>query len=90
MIGRHGMTLKTKDRSGFRRLADLSSLILMLPSSIIVGLFFGYLLDKFLGTRPWMLFVFLLLGTASGFYSLLRGLQRYNKDETDDRPEERP
>jgi ATP synthase protein I len=84
------MILKAKDRSGFRRLADLSSLVLMLPSSIAVGLFFGYLLDKLLGTRPWMLFVFLLLGTASGFYSLLRGLQRYTKDETDDGSSDRP
>jgi len=79
------MILKAKDRSGFRRLADLSSLALMLPSSIVVGLFFGYLLDKLLGTRPWMLFVFLLLGIASGFYSLLRGLKRYEKDDPDDR-----
>jgi ATP synthase protein I len=84
------MTPKTKDRSGFRRLADLSSLALMLPSSIVVGLFFGYLLDKLLGTRPWMLFVFLLLGIASGFYSLLRGLKRYEKDDADDGPNDRP
>jgi ATP synthase protein I len=90
MIAQHGMILKAKDRSGFRRLADLSTLVLMLPSSIAVGLFFGYLLDKLLGTRPWMLFVFLLLGTASGFYSLLRGLQRYTKDETDDGSSDRP
>lgn len=84
------MILKAKDRSGFRRLADLSSLALMLPSSIVVGLFFGYLLDKLLGTRPWMLFVFLLVGIASGFYSLLRGLKRYEKDDSDDRPNDRP
>jgi len=84
------MILKAKDQSGFRRLADLSSLALMLPSSIVVGLFFGYLLDKLLGTRPWMLFVFLLVGIASGFYSLLRGLKRYEKDDADDRPNDRP
>jgi ATP synthase protein I len=80
------MILKAHDRSGFRRLADLSSLVLMLPSSIAVGLFFGYLLDKLLGTRPWMLFIFLLLGIASGLYSLLRGLGRYAKDDADDKP----
>jgi len=79
------MILKAKDRSGFRRLADLTSLVLMLPSSIVVGLFFGYILDKLLGTRPWMLFIFLLLGIASGLYSLLRGLKRYERDDADDR-----
>jgi len=84
------MIPKAKDRSGFRRLADLSSLALMLPSSIVVGLFFGYLLDKLLDTRPWMLFVFLLLGIASGFYNLLRGLKRYEKDDPDDRSPDWP
>lgn len=84
------MIFKEKDRKGFRRLADLSSLVLMLPSSIAIGLFFGYLLDKLLGTRPWMLFVFLLLGIASGLYSLLRGLQRYTKDDANDGPTNRP
>ena len=67
-------------RNNFRKIAALSSLGLMLPSSIAVGLFFGYFLDKLLGTDPWMLLIFLLLGTASGFYSLIRGLSKYKED----------
>jgi len=66
----------------FRRLAELSSLGLMLPSSIAVGLFLGYLLDKWLGTHPWLLIVFTLLGVASGFLSLLRGLKKYTNDKS--------
>ena len=62
---------------GWKKIADLSSLVLMLPSSIAVGLFIGYLLDKALGTEPWMLLIFLLLGIASGFISLFRGLSKY-------------
>lgn len=49
----------------------------MLPSSTAVGLFFGYLLDKLLGTHPWLLLIFMLLGIASGFYSLIRGLSKF-------------
>lgn len=64
----------------FKKIAALSSLGLMLPSSIAVGLFFGYFLDKFFGTHPWMLLIFLLLGTASGLYSLVRGLNKYKED----------
>ncbi len=60
---------------------DLISLGLMLPSSIAVGLFIGYVLDKAFGTRPWLLLLFLLLGTASGIYSLLRGLNQWQKSE---------
>ncbi len=64
----------------WRRLAEMSSLGLMLPSSIAVGLFFGYHLDKLLHTHPWMLLLFLLLGIVSGFTSLFRGIRKYEKD----------
>jgi ATP synthase protein I len=66
-----------------RRVAEVSSLALMLPSSIAVGLLFGYFLDKALGTHPWLLIGFLLLGVVSGFFSLVRGINKYldkNKD----------
>jgi ATP synthase protein I len=65
-----------RTRPGFRKLAALSSLGLMLPSSIAVGLFMGYFLDKLLGTDPWLLIVFTLFGVASGFLSLFRGLKK--------------
>ena len=58
------------------KMIELSSLGLILPSSIAVGLFFGYLLDKLLGTGPWMLLLFFLLGAASGIYSLFRSLRK--------------
>ena len=56
----------------FRKIAGLSSLALMLPSSIAVGLFAGYWLDNWLKTKPWMLMIFTLLGVASGLISLIR------------------
>ncbi|MCJ7564186.1 MAG: AtpZ/AtpI family protein [Candidatus Aminicenantes bacterium] len=64
-----------------RKLAELSSLALMLPSSIAVGLFFGYWLDKRLGTDPWMLMIFTLLGVAAGLIALIRGISKYNKED---------
>ena len=68
---------KLPSKINYRKIAVLSSLGLMLPSSIAVGLFLGYMLDKLLGTHPWLLLIFLLLGTASGFYSLIRGLSKF-------------
>jgi len=64
----------------YRKLADLTSLGMMLPASIAVGLFFGYWLDKWLGTKPWLLMIMTLLGVASGLISLIRGISKY-KDE---------
>jgi len=68
---------KQPSKFNYRKIAALSSLGLMLPSSIAVGLFIGYYLDKFLGTKPWLLLVFFILGAISGFYSLLRGLSKF-------------
>jgi ATP synthase protein I len=71
-----------RSRINYKKLAELSSLGLMLPSSIAVGLFVGFQLDKLLGTRPWLLILFFFLGTASGFLSLIRGLKKYlDKDK---------
>lgn len=64
-----------------RKLAELSSLALMLPVSIAFGLFFGYWLDKRLGTDPWMLMIFTLLGVAAGLIALVRGISKYNKED---------
>jgi ATP synthase protein I len=63
--------------AGYRNLWGLSSLALNLPVSIAVGLFFGYMLDKWLGTKPWMLIVWTLLGVASGLITLIRGIKKY-------------
>jgi len=69
----------------FRRLAELSSTALVLPSSIAVGLFFGYFLDRRLHTEPWLLLTFTVLGIASGLLSLFRVLRKQMKDEPPER-----
>ncbi|MFQ6108490.1 MAG: AtpZ/AtpI family protein [Candidatus Aminicenantales bacterium] len=71
------MPLKNPLKIDFRKIAELSSLVLMLPSSIAVGLFLGYFLDKLFETQPWLLLLFTILGVVSGFYSLIKGLSRY-------------
>jgi ATP synthase protein I len=78
------MDLRNPGKPNFRRLAALSSLGLVLPSAIVVGLFFGYWLDKILGTKPWMLLIFFGLGVASGFLSLIQGIKKYAKEEDED------
>lgn len=70
---------KDKKRD-WRKLAEISSLGLMLPSSIAIGLFVGYYLDKLFGTAPWLLLIFLLFGIASGFISLIRGINKYKNE----------
>ncbi len=71
------MTEKPFRKPDFRKIAELSSIGLRLPSSIAIGLFTGYYLDKLFGTQPWLLLIFLLLGIASGMISLLKGIKKH-------------
>ena len=75
------MTEKPSKGPDIRRLAELSSIALILPSSIAVGLFMGYFLDKWLGTAPWLLLTFTILGIISGLLSLFRALKKAIKEE---------
>jgi ATP synthase protein I len=78
------MTDPKPPRPNFRKIAELSSIGLMLPSSIIVGLFFGTVLDRWLGTGPWLLLTMTVLGIVSGLLSLFRALSKYSKDQSPD------
>jgi ATP synthase protein I len=43
-----------------------------LVAALAVGGFMGYWLDEWLGTRPWLMVVFLCLGFAAGFLNIYR------------------
>lgn len=46
-----------------------------------VGAFFGYLLDRFLGTWPWLLILGMFLGLAAGMLNVYRLAQRTSEEE---------
>ena len=43
-------------------------------AAIFVGFMLGYLLDRFAGTGPWGLIVFILLGFCAGVLNVLRSV----------------
>jgi ATP synthase protein I len=43
-----------------------------LVAGIAVGTLMGYALDRWLGTRPWLMVVFLFLGAAAGTMNVYR------------------
>ena len=43
-----------------------------LVAGVLVGAFIGWALDKWLGTSPWGMMVFLLLGFAAGAVNVIR------------------
>ncbi len=56
-------------QSGYREAVKISSEFV---SAIVVGAILGYLVDKFAGTSPWGLAIFLLLGFVAGVLNVLR------------------
>jgi ATP synthase protein I len=54
-------------RSGLAYAAAFS-----LFSAVVAGLIVGWLLDRWLGTKPWLLVTGIILGAAAGFYELIR------------------
>jgi len=63
-------------KNEYRRLAIYTSVIFLLPSTLLGGYYLGYLLDGYLGTGQWLSIVGLLLGGAGGFLHLFRLLNR--------------
>ncbi len=47
-----------------------------LVAAILVGAGFGYLLDKMLGTTPWLMLLFFFLGFAAGILNVMRAFKQ--------------
>jgi ATP synthase protein I len=62
---------ETNRRSGIAYAAAFS-----LFASVVSGLIVGWLLDRWLGTRPWLLVAGVILGSAAGFYEFIRSIAK--------------
>lgn len=57
-------------------LAQGSRYALEIVAGAAVGGFLGWQLDRWLGSKPWLALLFLLLGLVAGFMNLLRAVNR--------------
>jgi F0F1-type ATP synthase assembly protein I len=62
------------------RYAEYTGLALLLPVSTFTGYAIGYWLDGRFGTR-WIRIVLLILGSAAGFFELVRQIMRDSNDD---------
>lgn len=53
-----------------KALSMLSQIGITIVACIGVGIFIGWLLDRVLGTSPWLLLIFSLLGIVAAFRSI--------------------
>jgi F0F1-type ATP synthase assembly protein I len=58
-------------RGGWRYVAVGADMV----AATFVGAAIGYFLDKWLGTSPWMLIVWFVLGVTAGFVMVYRRMQ---------------
>ena len=63
---------KKPEKSLFGQLLDASSVGIQLVLSTFAGLAIGYGLDRLFGTKPWLMFIFLIIGIIAGFKELFR------------------
>ena len=61
-----------KKRSQAQQLLEASSIGLMFPLAIAIGFGWGYWMDKFFGTWPWLTVVFTAFGVIAAFLNLFR------------------
>ena len=63
-----------------QQVGEHMGLAFLLPISVVIGYAIGYYLDQLFGTT-YLRIVFLVLGVASGFISLVKELQKREKSD---------
>ncbi|GAB4227493.1 MAG: hypothetical protein OHK0028_00220 [Deltaproteobacteria bacterium] len=83
------MTDRQDRKAFFRELGKYSALGLEMALSVVIGLGIGYSLDRWLGTAPWLMILWIGFGFAAGVRSLYRAAVRSAKDLERDEEERR-
>ncbi|OGL47850.1 MAG: hypothetical protein A2161_19560 [Candidatus Schekmanbacteria bacterium RBG_13_48_7] len=72
--------MKEEVKQTYRQVGRFMSLGIALVLCTVIGLMIGFYLDKWLGTKPWLLLIFLFLGISAGFFTLYREVKSYTEN----------
>ena len=61
---------KPQQNEFIRAIAFFLQISVTIIACVALGIFIGWLLDRLLGTTPWLLMVFSFLGAAAAFKSI--------------------
>ena len=50
-----------------------------LVAAVAVGTIFGFILDSWFGTKPWLIIIFFFLGSAAGMLNVIRTAKKMQK-----------
>lgn len=76
-----GKREKKEERPLLDLVGDVGTLGTHMVACTFVGMAIGYYLDDWLGTKPWLLIIFLLAGIAAGFKNMYEQVRRMNRAE---------
>ena len=63
---------RQQQRREYRQMFEASALAWMFPIAIGLGALWGWGMDKWFGTYPWLTFIFTGFGIAAAFVNLFR------------------
>jgi F0F1-type ATP synthase assembly protein I len=72
---------QNEDKSLRKQMYTYGNLGLEMLVAVFVGAFGGYLLDRWLHTRPWLLLVGFVLGAAAGYRNIFKLMAAEGKKE---------
>ena len=75
----HSVSAPARRARQFYHTLSASSVGLELGLSVVFGVLFGRWLDDKLGTAPWLIIGFLVLGLVAGFRSVMRAVRRADR-----------
>jgi len=64
----------------YKKFYLLGTVGVQMAVSIIIGVWMGLALDRWLGTRPWLMLLFICFGVAAGFLNLYRTAMKEGLD----------
>ena len=67
------------DRQSSEKIGIGMRIALELVAGVIVGTAIGLGLDYWLGTKPWLMIVFFVVGSAAGFMNVIRTAKAYDR-----------
>ena len=69
------------EQSPWKGVGEVAQIGMTLVVATMLGLGGGYLLDRWLGTRPWLSLVGLVFGIAAGFVNIFRTAKALERDQ---------
>jgi len=70
-----------RDEPGYIRISKFAAAALEFPSTILGGLFLGYLLDSYLNASPWFTTVLTLLALIGAFVRLFQWVSYFSSSK---------